>query len=88
LDHMAGAVRAMTESSVRVKSLVDEVNQGSQEQTRGMDQISSAVLQMEQVTQKTAASAQESASAGGQLNDHAEGLRTLVEEMRKMVGAA
>jgi methyl-accepting chemotaxis protein/methyl-accepting chemotaxis protein-1 (serine sensor receptor) len=88
LDRMAGAVRAMTEGSARVKSLVDEVNHGSQEQARGMDQISSAVLQMEQVTQKTAASAQESAAAGAQLNEHAAELRTLVEEMREMVGTS
>ena len=86
LDLMAGAVRSMTESSVRVKSLVDEVNQGSQEQSRGMDQIASAILHMEQVTQKTAASAQDGASAGTQLNGFAAGLRSLVDEMREMVG--
>src|SRR5437899_8385538 len=40
LDQMTGAVRAMTENSLRVKTLVDEVNQGSQEQARGMEQIS------------------------------------------------
>jgi methyl-accepting chemotaxis protein/methyl-accepting chemotaxis protein-1 (serine sensor receptor) len=86
LDQMAGAVRAMTENSIQVKSLVDEVNHGSQEQALGMDQISRAILQMEQVTQKTAASAQQSASAGTELNGHADGLRTLVHEMREMVG--
>jgi methyl-accepting chemotaxis protein len=86
LDQMAGAVRAMTESSVRVKGLVDEVNLGSQEQARGMDQISRAVLQMEKVTQRTAAGAEESAAAGGQLDGHAGELRGLVHEMRAMVG--
>ena len=39
LDQMAGNVRAMTESATQVKSLVDEVNMGSQEQARGMEQI-------------------------------------------------
>ena len=87
LDQMAGAVRSMTQNSLRVKSLVDEVNLGSQEQARGMDQISRAVLQMEQVTQKTAAGAQQSASAGAELNSHAGTLRALVHEMREMVGA-
>ncbi|HEX8986054.1 MAG TPA: methyl-accepting chemotaxis protein [Bryobacteraceae bacterium] len=87
LDQMAGAVRNMTENSIRVKSLVDEVNQGSQEQARGMDQIARAVVQMEQVTQKTAAGAQQSAAAGTQLDSHAAGLRSLVGEMREMVGA-
>ncbi len=88
LDQMAGAVRAMTENSMQVKSLVDEVNTGSQDQTRGMDQIAHAVLQMEQVTQKNAAAAEQSASAGTELNRFAGGLRTLVGEMREMVGSA
>jgi methyl-accepting chemotaxis protein len=52
-----------------------------------MEQISRAILQMEQVTQRTAATAQESASAGNDLNSHANMLRTLVHEMRDMVGA-
>jgi methyl-accepting chemotaxis protein len=86
LDRMAGAVHGMTESSARVKSLVDEVNVGSQEQARGMEQISRAILQMEKVTQQTASGAQQSASAGGALDSHAVQLRGLVEEMREMVG--
>jgi len=63
------------------------VNVGNQEQARGMEHIAKAVLQMEQVTQKTAASAEESASAGMELNTHAGDLDTLVREMREMVGA-
>jgi methyl-accepting chemotaxis protein len=85
LDQMAGAVRAMTENAGRVKALVDEVNLGSQEQSRGMDQISRSVLQMERVTQKNASCAEESASAGAELTSHAHTLHTLVHEMREMV---
>ncbi|HEY2013251.1 MAG TPA: methyl-accepting chemotaxis protein [Bryobacteraceae bacterium] len=88
LDRMAGAVRAMTQNSTRVKSLVDEVNVGSQEQTRGMEQISRSIVQMEQVTQNTAAGAQQSASSGAELMGNASNLRTLVKEMREMVGAS
>jgi len=87
LDQMADAVRAMTENSGRVKALVDEVNLGSQEQARGMDQIARAVLEMEQVTQKNAAAAEESASAGTELDSHAGTLQSLVSEMREMVGS-
>ncbi|HEX3742379.1 MAG TPA: methyl-accepting chemotaxis protein [Bryobacteraceae bacterium] len=87
LDQMAGAVRSMTQSAIRVKSLVDQVNMGSQEQTRGMEQISRAILQMEQVTQRTAAGAEQGASAGAELDVHASTLRDLVREMHQMVGA-
>jgi methyl-accepting chemotaxis protein/methyl-accepting chemotaxis protein-1 (serine sensor receptor) len=37
----------MTQSAVRVKAVVDQVNLGSQEQSRGMEQISRAIVQME-----------------------------------------
>ena len=87
LNQMAGAVRAMTENSSRVKALVDDVNVGSQEQARGMEQISRAVVQMETVTQNSAASAEESASAGAELDGHASRLKSLVHQMREMVGA-
>jgi len=87
LDQMAGAVRAMTQSAGRVGSLVDEVNQGSQEQSRGMDQIANAVSQMQGVTQKNASAAEESAAAGAELTSHANNLREFVHEMREMVGA-
>jgi methyl-accepting chemotaxis protein len=86
LDQMAGAIRSMTENTLRVKALIDEVNLGSQEQTRGMEQIARAVLQMEKVTQRTAAGAEQSAAAGTQLDGHANDLKTLVGEMRAMVG--
>ena len=87
LDQMAGAVRAMTQNSVRVKSLVDDVNSGSQEQAEGIERISRAVMQMQTVTQHTAADAKESVSAGTELIDDADKLQGLVKEMREMVGA-
>jgi methyl-accepting chemotaxis protein/methyl-accepting chemotaxis protein-1 (serine sensor receptor) len=87
LDQMAGSVRAMTENAGRVKCLVDEVSQGNQEQARGMEQISRAVLQMQEVTQAAAGNANDGATAGKELNGHADALRTLVHEMREMVGA-
>ncbi len=49
---MAVAIRAITEEAGKVKTLVDEVNLGSQEQARGIEQIGKAIAQMEQVTQK------------------------------------
>ena len=86
LDQVAGAIRSTTERSARVKSLVDEVNLGSQEQARGMDQISHTILQMERVTQSTAAGAEQAAAAGVKLEEHARDMRELVQGMHQMVG--
>jgi methyl-accepting chemotaxis protein/methyl-accepting chemotaxis protein-1 (serine sensor receptor) len=87
LEQVAGVIRAITESSAHVKTLVDEVNMGSQEQARGIDQISKAVAQMDQVTQTTAASAEESASASEELSAQAQALNHIVVELAELVGS-
>jgi methyl-accepting chemotaxis protein/methyl-accepting chemotaxis protein-1 (serine sensor receptor) len=69
-----------------VKTLVDEVNMGRQEQARGIDQIAKAVAQMDQVTQTTAASAEESASASEELSAQAQALNHIVVELAELVG--
>jgi methyl-accepting chemotaxis protein/methyl-accepting chemotaxis protein-1 (serine sensor receptor) len=86
LQQVTEVIRAITESATKVKTLVDEVNLGSQEQARGMDQISKAIAQMDQVTQSTAANAEESASASEEMSAQAEALDHIVQQLRSMVG--
>jgi methyl-accepting chemotaxis protein len=85
LQQVTEVIRAITESSAKVKTLVDEVNLGSQEQARGIDEISKAVGQMSQVTQSTAAGAEESASASEELSGQAAAMGQIVERLRGMV---
>jgi methyl-accepting chemotaxis protein len=85
LQQVTEVIRAITESSAKVKTLVDEVNLGSQEQARGIDEISKAVGQMNQVTQSTAANAEESASASQELSGQATAMSQIVENLRSMV---
>jgi methyl-accepting chemotaxis protein len=86
LDVVAEGIKTITASTTQVKTLVDEVNLGSQEQARGIEQIAKAITQMEQVTQKTAANAEESASAAEELNAQSETLKDIVERLTAMVG--
>jgi len=86
VDQVALAIRAITEDSGKVKMLVDEVNLGSQEQSRGIEQIAKAISQMEQVTQKTAANAEECASAAEQLNGQSETVKGIVARLTEIVG--
>ena len=85
LQRVADVMRAITESTVKVKTLVDEVNLGSQEQARGIQQISKAIAQMDQVTQGTAASAEEGASASEELSAQAEAMGHAVRKLSRMV---
>jgi methyl-accepting chemotaxis protein/methyl-accepting chemotaxis protein-1 (serine sensor receptor) len=86
VEHVAVAIRAITEDSAKVKTLVDEVSVGSQEQTRGIEQIAKALTQMEQVTQQSAANAEESAAAAEELTAQASTLMEVVHQLSAMVG--
>jgi methyl-accepting chemotaxis protein/methyl-accepting chemotaxis protein-1 (serine sensor receptor) len=86
VDQVAAAIQVITADETKVKALVDEVSQGSQEQTRGLEQISKAIVQIEQVTHKTAADAEESAAAAEELNAQSAGLTGIVEQLTVMVG--
>ena len=88
VDLVAKAIHTITEQSTQVKTLVDEVHLGSQEQSRGIEQIGRAIVQMEQVTQKAAASAEESASAAEELTAQSAGLKDIVGRLNSMVGNA
>jgi len=82
------AIAGLTKQSEEIKCLVDEVSQGSQEQKQGLEQIAGAINQMEQVTQKTAASAEEGAAAGQQLSAQAHTLHSLIEGLKSLVDGA
>ncbi len=87
LQQVTDVIQAITESATKVKTLVDEVNLGSQEQARGIEQISKAIAQMDQVTQSTAANAEESASASEEMSAQAEALNNIVQQLRTLVGS-
>ncbi|HWC00115.1 MAG TPA: methyl-accepting chemotaxis protein, partial [Bryobacteraceae bacterium] len=55
LGNVVTAIRSITTSSGKIRQLVGEVDQGSREQARSIEQISAAIAQMERVTQNTAA---------------------------------
>lgn len=71
-------------SAKSVKGLVEEVSLGSGEQAQGIDQIAKALLQMEQLTQKTAASAEQSAAAAHQLKAQAEAMQVTVVALEEL----
>jgi methyl-accepting chemotaxis protein/methyl-accepting chemotaxis protein-1 (serine sensor receptor) len=87
LDQVAASIRQITASASQVKTLVDEVDVGSQEQARGIEQIATAVGQMQQVTQRVAANSEESAAAGEELSAQAHNLHSIVERLRGLLGA-
>lgn len=86
LDLVAKSIQSITGSAAQVKTLVDQIDAGSNEQTRGIEHIGGAVSQMEQVTQRNAANAEESAAASEELSSQANALKQIVGELRRLVG--
>jgi len=70
----------------KVNQLVDEIATASEEQAHGINQINTAVTEMDKVTQQTAANAEESASASEELNAQAQQMRGYVAELSAVVG--
>ncbi len=85
VDQAAAGIRQITEEAVRIKTLVDEVNVGSQEQSRGIEQIGKSMVQMQSVTQNAAANAEETASAAEELNAQSETLKQVVGDLMALV---
>ena len=88
LDDVAEWVSKVVGNAARISLLANEVHVGSQEQARGIDQISRSVAQMQSVTQSTAASAEQSASAGEMMSSQAAHLNDAVSRLRQLVGSS
>ncbi len=82
---------SLTQIAEKVSStdcLVGEIATAAREQAQGIEQINTAITQMDQVTQSNSASAEESASAAEELDAQAESLKDMVGRLRQLVGGA
>ncbi|MBN1344894.1 MAG: methyl-accepting chemotaxis protein [Phycisphaerae bacterium] len=73
------------EASTKVADLVAQITQASSEQAQGVDQVNTAVAQMDKVTQANAAGAEECASASEEMSAQAENVRAMVNDLVAMV---
>jgi len=67
-------------------TLIAEIASASNEQSQGISQVSTAVAEMDRVTQSNAAGAEESASAAEELNAQAEVLKETVGQLQQLIG--
>lgn len=71
-----------------VNALMRQIADSAREQDQGIQQVRSAVVQIDGITQANAATAHESATAAAALKTQAEQMNTSVAELRSMVGGA
>lgn len=85
VDVVAESIRKITGNAGKMRHMAIEVKAGSEEQSVGMSQIGRAITQMEQLTQATAASAEQSAATAQQLNAQSMSMREIVGRVNRMV---
>jgi methyl-accepting chemotaxis protein len=82
------AIQSIVSGVAKVTELINGISQASAEQAQGVEQVNTAVSQMDKVTQQNAAGAEESASAAEQLSAQAATTQGLVDELIALVRGA
>ena len=85
---VADSLRAIADQARRTDEIVAEIATASQEQLRGIEQVNSAVANMDKVTQSNAAAAEQSAAAAEELNAQSVLLRDNVSALATLAGEA
>ncbi|HBA85912.1 MAG TPA: hypothetical protein DCZ95_17650 [Verrucomicrobia bacterium] len=87
-SEVAQSLNGIKEASNKVAVLIAEIAAASKEQSLGLDQVNTAVSEMDKVVQQNAANAEESASASEELSSQAQELNAMVAQLMTMVGDA
>jgi len=87
-NEVGKSLHAIQETASKVATLIAEIAAASKEQSQGIDQVNTAVAEMDKVVQQNAANAEESASASEELSGQAEELNGMVGELIAIVGSA
>ena len=82
---VADSLNQIVEKARKVDAFVAEITQASQEQSDGIGQVNTAVVQMDKVTQSNASNAEETASAAEELNAQSISLKEAVADLRRLV---
>jgi hypothetical protein len=88
VDDVALAIRSITGESEKMKKLVEQICEGSTEQSIGIAQIYKAIQEMEKVTQSAAAGSEQTAAAAEGLNIQSEEIQSMVRTLSGLGVAA
>jgi methyl-accepting chemotaxis protein len=87
-DKVVVGLQAIVTRAREVDELMGSISTSAQQQRQGIEQVTTAVSQMEKVTQTGAAGAEEGAAAAEELQALAEEARALVTQLQELVGAS
>ncbi len=82
VDQAGTTMGAIVQSITRVTDIMSEIASASMEQTIGIEQVNTAISQMDDVTQQNAALVEQAAAAAGSMQDQAATLQRVVSIFR------
>jgi methyl-accepting chemotaxis protein len=85
---VADALNVIVEKASEMDALVTDVATASVEQSEGITQLNSAVVNIDKVTQENTSNAEQSASAAEELHSHSLAMRDAVESLLALVGGS
>ena len=85
-DEVNTQLGSISESAQKVNTLISEIAAASKEQTQGIEQVNTAVSEMDKVVQQNAADSEESASAAEELSAQASEMERMVAALEAVVG--
>jgi hypothetical protein len=85
LEQVSAAIRGVTASAAEIRTLVEQVTQGTREQTLAIEQVDQAMANISRITQQTASSAHETASAGADLDSQSRRLNEMALQLTELV---
>ncbi|MEM5386837.1 methyl-accepting chemotaxis protein [Paraburkholderia phymatum] len=88
VDEAGRTINEVVSAVRRVTDLMGEIAAASNEQHKGIEQVNSAVVQMDQVTQQNAALVEQASAAAQSMAEQARGLRDAVSVFKVSTAAA
>lgn len=85
VSHLTENFTKIEEGSGSVARLIKEIASATTEQAQGVEQVNTAVAQMDKITQQNAANSEQTATAADSLNSQAESLVLAVEDLVTLV---
>ncbi len=79
------AFKLNVDIAMKIGEIINEISGASDEQANGIEQVNTAIAEMDKVVQQNAANAEESASASEEMNAQAEQLRDYVGDLVMLV---
>lgn len=85
-EAVSQTLTSITEHVTKTAQLVNEISIASKEQSQGIENVNTAISQVDVITQRNAANAEESAGSARELDTQADQLDQTVKELVQLVG--